>query len=248
MSRRACEAEISKGTVTVNGKKAEIGDKVTPGKDRVVWNGKGIVYRPNTEKIVIALNKPRGYVCTLNDERGRKKVSDLTADVDSRLFPVGRLDMASEGLLLLTNDGELANLLTHPRHHVPKLYRVTLEGTPGDDVLDKLRSMRELDGEAIMPVEVYRVDVRDASTRIDVVLHEGKNRQIRRMCDAVGCPVTRLRRLRIGNVGVSGIAPGKWRKLRDDEVAELKRIAKSAPNEQTSQYDVSYYLSNDEEI
>jgi 23S rRNA pseudouridine2605 synthase len=228
MSRRAAEAEITAGRVKVNGAVAGLGDKVEPGVDKVVWNGRGIVFKANAGKTVLAVNKPRGYVCTADDEKGRKKVTDLVAGLGLRLYPVGRLDMASEGLILLTDDGELTNLLTHPGHRIPKVYRVSVRGELGQTALGILRSPLELDGSPIEPVEVTVLDPGSAgrSARLEMVLYEGRNRQIRRMCEAAGLEVTRLRRVRIGCVSVNGIAPGSYRRLGDDEIAALRRMAR----------------------
>lgn len=226
MSRRAAEREIAEGHVAVNGRKAAIGDKVMPGVDKVAWNGRGIVYHSNERKTVVALNKPRGYVCTAKDEKGRRQVTELVADAEIRLYPIGRLDMASEGLLLLTDDGELANLLTHPRHHVPKVYRVSVRGTVDDRTLALLRSAMVIDGTPIRPVTVEVLEVNNGSAKLEMTLCEGRNRQIRKMCEQAHLEVSRLKRIRIGTVSVNGIAPGKWRVLRDDEVASLRRMAK----------------------
>ena len=231
LSRRAAEREIEAGHVKLNGQIAKIGDKVAPGVDKVVWNGRGIVFKDRVAKRVIALNKPRGYVCTMSDEKGRKQVTELVADAGKRLYPIGRLDMASEGLLLLTDDGEFANLLMHPRHHVPKLYRVSVSGKLDQKALELLRSPLEIDGTPIMPVEVAVMDSNDDGGHLEMVLLEGRNRQIRKMCEIAGLTVTRLRRTRIGCVSVNGIAPGSWRQLRDDEVALLRRMAKSGGDE-----------------
>lgn len=235
LSRRAAEDEIKAGRVKVNGNVAKLGDKIEPGKDKVVWNGRGIVMKRGEAKTVIALNKPRGYVCTMSDEKGRKQVTDLVADAGKRLYPIGRLDMASEGLLLLTDDGELANLLMHPRHHVPKLYRVSVSGTVDEKTLELLRSPLVIDGSAIKPVEVALIDSNEKGARLEMLLCEGRNRQIRKMCRIAGLEVTRLRRTNIGGISINGIAPGSWRKLRDDEVASLRRLAK-AKEEETYNY------------
>lgn len=231
MSRRAAEAEIAAGHVTVNGHPAQIGDKVLPGTDHVVWNGRGIVFHKNDKKTVIALNKPRGYVCTAKDEKGRRQVTKLVEDAGIRLYPIGRLDMASEGLLLMTDDGELANLLMHPRHHVEKVYRVSVRGKVTDETLALLRSPLEIDGAKILPVTVDPIEIGEDAAQLEMTLYEGRNRQIRKMCEIAHLEVARLRRVRIGCVSVNGIAPGHWRVLRDDEVATLKRMAKSAPIE-----------------
>ncbi len=231
MSRRAAEEEIAAGHVKVNGQTASLGDKVEPGTDRVVWNGRGITYKADRRRTVVAVNKPRGYVCTAKDEKGRKQVTDLTRDLGIRLYPVGRLDMASEGLILLTDDGDLANLLTHPRHSIPKVYRVSVRGELSGRALEVLRSPIEMDGSPIEPVEVTvleNVKSRDGteSSKLEMTLYEGRNRQIRRMCEAAGLEVARLRRVRIGNISVNGIAPGTYRVLSDSEVAALRRDAR----------------------
>lgn len=236
LSRRAAEKEIEAGHVKVNGIVASLGDKVEPGKDKVVWNGRGVVLKRGEPKTVIALNKPRGYVCTMSDEKGRKQVTELVADAGKRLYPIGRLDMASEGLLLLTDDGEFANLLMHPRHHVPKLYRVSVSGKLDQKALELLRSPLEIDGTPIMPVEVGVLDSNADGGHLEMVLLEGRNRQIRKMCEIAGLTVTRLRRIRIGCVSVNGIAPGSWRQLRDDEVALLRRMAKSGGDDTHNNY------------
>lgn len=229
MSRRAAEKEIAEGRVKVNGKIAGIGDSVEPGRDRVVWNGTGIVPK-NQTKTVVALNKPRGYVCTSKDEKGRKQVTELVSDLGKRLYPVGRLDMASEGLLLMTDDGDLANLLTHPGHAVAKIYRVSVRGIPDEKQLEVLSSPLLLEGETdpIEPVEVFVVDTdrQKNSARLEMTLYEGRNRQIRKMCAAAGLEVTRLRRIRIGNISVNGIAPGTYRVLTQRETDRLRSLAK----------------------
>ena len=231
MSRRAAEKEIIAGNVKVNGETATVGCCVEPGVDRVQWNGHGITYRAEERKITVALNKPRGYICTAKDEKDRKKVTDLVADAGVRLYPIGRLDMASEGLILLTNDGELANLLTHPKHMVPKVYRVSVYGDLTDRTLELLRSPMEIDGRPIEPVEVYLLENggEHKAHKLEMVLYEGRNRQIRKMCEQAHLEVARLKRTHIGNISVNGIAPGTYRVLGDDETAELRRWAKAAP-------------------
>ena len=231
MSRRAAEEEIAAGHVKVNGKVASLGDRVVPGADRIVWNGRGITQR-KASRITVALNKPRGYVCTMHDEKDRKNVSELVADVGSRLYPIGRLDMASDGLLLMTDDGELANLLTHPAHHVPKVYRVSVKGKIDEATLSKLGSALVIDGRPIVPVEVTVVDRKPDGARLEMTLYEGRNRQIRKMCEACGLEVSRLKRIRIGDISVNGIAPGTYRVLGDAEVAALRRAAKKGPKEE----------------
>jgi len=222
MSRRAAEAEIEAGHVKVNGEIAHLGDKITPGEDKVAWNGRGVVCYRKTFTTV-AVNKPRGYVCTAKDEKDRKQVTDLVKDLGIRLYPVGRLDMASEGLILLTDDGEFANMMTHPKYHLPKVYRVSVKGNLTEHRLELLRSALEIDGKPIQPVEVEVLEQDEKSAKLEMILYEGRNRQIRKMCEIAGLEVSRLRRTHIGGISVNGIAPGTYRKLTEKEVAELKK-------------------------
>ena len=227
MSRRAAEEEIRLGKVSVNGHVAELGEKIDPEIDEVVWRGRAIK-AGDADKICIMLNKPRGIVCTANDEKGRRNVTDLCRDVKGadgksiRLYPVGRLDMDSDGLLLLTNDGELANKLTHPRHSVPKIYHVTLKGRFEPESLSVLGEPVELDGRLTMKVRVRYVGGDEASTVAEFELFEGRNRQIRRMCELHGVRILRLQRVAIGKLKLGDLAEGKWRKLTNDEIKYLK--------------------------
>lgn len=217
LSRRAAEEEIAAGHVKVNGLTAQIGDKIDPDTDSVEWNGEPL-RKPTFQKpVYLMLNKPRGYVTTSNDEKGRKKVTDLVRDVHTRVYPVGRLDMNSEGLLLLTNDGEFANHLTHPRHEIPKIYRVTVSPAPTKEQLQILSAPMEIDGYRLRPVEVELLSENEMEMR----LYEGRNRQIRKMCDAVGLKVPRLRRIAIGKLKLGDLPLGKWRALTDAEVRYL---------------------------
>lgn len=228
LSRRAAEAEISAGTVTVNGITASVGDKITPGTDDVCWKGKPI--KPNAQKTghtYIMLHKPPGYVTTMSDERGRPCVTDLIADLPQRVYPVGRLDMYSEGLLLFTNDGALANKLTHPSHSISKLYLVKIKGVLTDKDIERLTAPMKLDGYTLRPIEA-KLCKSGAVDRggtlysvIQITLYEGRNRQIRRMCDAVGLIVLRLRRIAVGNLLLSDLPAGKWRHLTKQEVEYL---------------------------
>lgn len=227
MSRRAAEEQIKLGKITVNGRIATLGEKIDPEVDRVTWHGRPI--KPSVdEKICIMLNKPRGIVCTANDEKGRKNVTDLCRDVRDkngkkvRLYPVGRLDMDSDGLLLLTNDGSLANKLTHPRHSVPKIYHVTLCGRFDPESLHTLGEPVELDGRLTMRVNIRAVKTDDASTVAEFQLFEGRNRQIRRMCELHGVKIQRLQRVAIGELKLGELAEGKWRKLTQNEMEYLK--------------------------
>ena len=230
LSRRAAEAEIENGKVTVNGEVAYLGMRIDPSVDRVVYKGKELRPRRN-EKICVMLNKPRGFVTTLSDEKGRQTVSQLVENAGRRLYPIGRLDMDSDGLLLLTDDGELANRLTHPKHEIPKIYRVTVEGNVSAEILERLRSPMTLDGYEIMPVKTNVVKVENGETVLEMRLFEGRNRQIRKMCSQVGLKIRRLSRIAIGDLLLGSLEVGKWRKLTDKELDYL-RGKKSIPSEE----------------
>ena len=219
MSRRAAEKEISLGLVKVNGEVAKLGDRVTPHEDVVEYKGKTVI-PPNREKIYVMLNKPRGYVTTTSDEKGRADVTSLV-DVGARIYPVGRLDMDSDGLLLLTNDGELTNRLTHPRHEIPKIYHVTVSGQVDGETLSALSSEMTIDGYEILPVKTEIISSEKTSTVLRMTLFEGRNRQIRKMCDKCGLTVTRLSRVAIGSIELGGLRTGSWRYLTKDEVSYL---------------------------
>ena len=227
MSRRAAEAEILAGKVKVNGTVAELGTKIDPQHDKVLWNDKPVTASPQKKTICVLLNKPRGYVTTMQDEHGRKTVAELVKDVGTRLYPVGRLDLASEGLLLMTNDGELTNRLTHPKEGIYKVYHVVVGGNLTDGQLKRLTSPMVIDGYKIRPVPVNVLDRRKSKTGKDVtvlemVLFEGRNRQIRKMCELVHLPVLRLKRVAIGEISLHGVRVGEWRYLDEREIAYLK--------------------------
>ena len=227
MSRRAAEEEIKLGRVSVNGRIAELGEKIDPETDEIVYRGR--VIKPQIdEKICVMLNKPRGIVCTASDEKGRRNVTELCRDVKgadgqkARLYPIGRLDMDSDGLLLLTNDGALANKLTHPRHSIPKIYHVTLKGKFEPQSLSVLGEPVELDGRLTMRVRVKYVSGDESSTVAEFELFEGRNRQIRRMCELHGVRILRLQRVAIGKLKLGDLPEGKWRKLTAAEMSYLK--------------------------
>lgn len=245
LSRRAAEREIEAGHIKINGVVAKLGDKVEVGRDRVLWNGRGIYPKAKERKYVVALHKPRGYVCTANDEKGRKAVTELVDELSRRLYPVGRLDMQSEGLLLMTDDGAFANLMMHPKFHIPKEYRVSVKGKLDERAIEILSSPLVIDGYKITPATVTVVNKNAEGGRLDIIIHEGRNRQIRKMCEMAGLEVSRLRRTRIGPISLCGIAPGRYRILRDDEVAALRRLAKLNPPKPTELYE--YEESNFEE-
>ena len=229
MSRRAAEEEIKKGKVSVNGHVAELGEKVDPEADEVFFLGRPIKAQTD-QKICIMLNKPRGIVCTASDEKGRDNVTDLCRDVKDtngnplRLYPVGRLDMDSDGLLLLTNDGALANKLTHPRHSIPKIYHVTLKGKFSQGDLTTLGESIDIDGKTTLPVKVTKVGESDGETVACFELFEGRNRQIRRMCESHNVRILRLSRVAIGKIKLGELPVGKWRYLDENEIHYLKTI------------------------
>ncbi len=218
-SRRKAEDLIAAGKVKVNGKPASIGDKIDPSRDTVVVAGKKI--RKSKKNTYIMLHKPRGFITTLSDEMGRKCVAQLIEDVGTRVYPVGRLDRDSEGLLLLTDDGEFANSLTHPTHHVPKTYRVTIRPTITDEQITALTTGIEIDGRLTMPSEVRVLEKKEGRVVIEIIIYEGRNRQIRKMCDALGLEVARLKRTQIGSVKLGMLKQGDWRNLTDEEVHKL---------------------------
>ncbi len=223
LSRRAAEAEIAAGRVKVNGTVATLGTRVDPDTDVVEYQGKRLT-RPRAERICVMLNKPRGYVTTLSDEKGRRTVAELVSDLGRRVYPIGRLDMDSDGLLLLTDDGELANRLTHPRHEIPKIYHVRVRGTVSDAVLDKLRSPMDIDGYVIRPVptELLSSDPVTGQALLRMELWEGRNRQIRKMCAACSLTVLRLSRVAIGDLTLGELPQGSHRLLTEEELAYLR--------------------------
>ena len=222
-SRRKAEEMIMQKKVKVNGRVASVGDKVNPKKDTVTVNGKKIVR--HKKKYYIMLHKPRGFITTMNDERDRKCVAQLISDIEERVYPVGRLDRDSEGLLLMTNDGEFANAMTHPRKHVPKTYRVTLREKVNENHITKLTQEMVIDGHKTMPAEVRVVTREETRTVLEIILQEGRNRQIRKMCEQVGLTVIRLKRTAVGSVKLGMLAQGKWRDLTDEEVHKLASSA-----------------------
>ena len=219
-SRRKAEQWIQQGRVTINGAIAQLGDTADAEQDEILLDGqplpeaKGYVY--------ILLNKPRGYVTTLSDEKGRPNAAQLVQDCGCRVYPVGRLDMDSEGLLLFTNDGDFANALMHPKHQVKKTYEVWVTGyVPGGEV--RLSQPVTLDGYTIRKPEVRLLKAEENKAKFLVTIHEGRYRQVRRMCQAAGMQVTRLRRIREGSLSLGKLPLGAWRYLTQEEVAQLRR-------------------------
>lgn len=219
MSRRKAEEEIQRGNVTVNGRKATIGQKVIPGKDYVTFMGKTVIVTTK-EKIYLKLNKPRGYVSTMSDEKGRKCVADLVKNIPERVYPIGRLDLDSEGLLLMTNDGELANALMHPKAGIEKVYVVKVRTAPSEEQMRALNQSMEIDGYTILPCRVSCPEP-EIPNKLRFILKEGRNRQIRKMCEQVGLEVTRLKRIAEGKVQLGGLRSGTWEKLEGKELSAL---------------------------
>lgn len=220
MSRRAAEEAIRAGRVLVNGTVAGLGDKADPETDEILVDNKPL---PSPgEKVYIMLNKPRGYVTTLRDEQGRRNVSELVKDLGRRVYPVGRLDMYSEGLLLLTNDGDFANRLMHPSYEVTKVYRTWVQGEDIGPKIELLREPMEIDGYEIRPAQVEIAEVVPGGAVLDIRIHEGRNRQVRKMCDLAGLKVTRLCRISEGPLELGNLQCGKWRHLSETELAALK--------------------------
>ena len=222
MSRRSAERAIEAGNVKVNGVIARLGDKIDPGTDIVTFNGKIIKPLPKGNKRYIMLNKPLGYVCTASDEKGRKTVMELLKDVGDRVYPVGRLDMYSEGLLLLTNDGELTNRLTHPSGHFPKTYSVVIKGELSSEDISRLTSPMEIDGYRLKPVKVKIISYKNGATNTLFTLTEGRNRQIRKMCEACNLTIMRLTRIAIGKLKLGDLPRGTWRELTSAEINYLQ--------------------------
>ena len=218
-SRRKSEELIREGKVKINGKIAEIGDKVNPVKDVVTVNGKKV--SAVKDKYYIMLNKPRGYVTTMSDALGRKCVAELVSDVGAVVYPVGRLDRDSEGLLLMTNDGEFANSVMHPRKHISKTYRVTVRSNINDSQVERLENGILLEGKMTLPSEVHILEKSAERSVFEITIYEGRNRQIRKMCEDVSLEVIRLKRNSVGAVKLGMLQPGKWRELTDDEVRKL---------------------------
>lgn len=224
-SRRASERLIEEGRVAVNGAVVrELGAKVTPGVDAVALDGAPVVWVP--ECVVLMLNKPAGCLTTMRDDRGRACVADFVpTDRYPGLFAVGRLDFDTTGLLLFTTDGELGHALLHPSHHVDKVYEAAVRGVPSDAALDRLRAGVVLDDGPTQPAGVRTLSADGRSARLEITIHEGRKRQVKRMCEAIGHPVERLSRVSFGPLRLADLPEGAWRPLDPDEVVSLRRCA-----------------------
>ncbi len=220
-SRRKAEELISKGKVTLNGRPVKLGDKAGS-RDIIAVDGERIYIPKKKNKIYIMMNKPRGYVTTVSDELDRKCVIDLLSDLEERVYPIGRLDRNSEGLLLFTNDGEFANSIMHPSKHISKTYRVTVRPDISDEQLVRLAEGVEIDGKTTLPANVVVKDKQPGRVVLLITIKEGRNRQIRKMCEAVGLEVARLRRISIGPVKLGMLKSGTYRELTPDELRAIR--------------------------
>ncbi len=218
-SRRKSEELIDQGKVKVNGNVASIGDKINPKRDTVTVNGKKIVKQKSHTYIL--LHKPRGFITTMSDEMDRKCVAELIKDVPGRVYPVGRLDRDSEGMLLFTNDGEFANAMTHPTRHVPKTYRVTVRPSITEEQITRLTTGVIIEDRKTAPAEVRVITKQEGRVVLEIILYEGRNRQIRKMCEEVGLEVARLKRTAIGSIKLGMLKQGAYRELTEDEVRKL---------------------------
>ena len=215
---------IASGAVKVNGRPAALGDKIDPVKDTVTVFGKRV--RRTERTVYLLLHKPRGFVTTMSDELGRKCVTDLLRDVPERVYPIGRLDRESEGLLLMTNDGEFANLMMHPKHHIPKHYRVTVRPSVTDAQIIKMQDGMMIDGRMTAPAGVRVLEKQENRVVLEIILYEGRNRQIRKMCEQLGLDVARLKRTAMGPVRLGMLPQGQYRELTAEEVDKLTALAK----------------------
>ena len=222
-SRRHAEDLIRDGKVTVNGVVVtDMGVKIEPGRDIIMVNGQTVT--PESKKVYLMLNKPAGVLVTAQDTHDRKTVLDLIGDIDTRVFPVGRLDKDTEGLLLLTNDGALSFLLTHPSKEVTKEYHATVAGVPDEQQLDQLRQGVMIEGRLTAPARVDIIKSGNGNAILRIRIHEGRKRQVRRMCQAIGHPVSRLIRVQFGPLTMEGLAPGSYRYLSESELKALQAL------------------------
>ena len=230
-SRRKCEELISAGMVKVNGEVIrEMGTKVVPGRDKIEVAGKPV--ENEEEKVYFLLNKPKGYVTTIRDPQGRPKVTDLLKDIKQRVYPVGRLDFETRGLLLLTNDGEMTYALTHPKHEIGKTYAVLVLGVPSADKVKRFAKGLRLSDGVTAPAGVRILKKMGGNALLQIIIHEGRNRQIRRMCETIGHPVLDLQRTAIGFLQIEGLEEGKHRPLKNEEIKKLKAFIKAGGQNQ----------------
>lgn len=225
-SRRKAEEYIIAGRVTVNGRKAELGQRVDPRKDIIAIDGQRMAVERRSHKTYLMLYKPRGYVTTMKDEMDRRCVASLLEGAPAGVYPVGRLDKNSEGLLLCTNDGDFANLIMHPRNHISKTYRVTVRGVAEEKQLIAMSSGVMIDSGRTSPAQIRVLTETPERTVLEMVIHEGKNRQIRKMCEAVGLVVVRLKRTSVGPLRLGMLKPGSYRELTPAELTAIRNAVK----------------------
>ena len=226
LSRRKTEEYIAAGRIIVNGRPARLGHPVNPARDVIAIDGERVFFARKKQNLYIALNKPRGYVTTTSDELGRRCITELVQNAPGRVYPVGRLDRVSEGLILMTNDGAFANMIMHPSHHVKKTYRVTVSSDVTEEQVIALSVGVDIgDEKKTAPCSVLVLEKSADRSVLQMVIEEGRNRQVRRMCEAVGLQVKRLRRTSIGPVKLGMLQPGQWRELTAAEVGALRNAA-----------------------
>ena len=228
MSRRAAESAVIAGRVVINGEKASIGQKIIPEIDEILVDGVIVSQKPK-KYIYLAMYKPAGVVTTMSDEQGRLCVGDLLRDQEifndfGRVYPVGRLDMYSEGLLILTNDGETANKLMHPRHEISKIYHATIKGEPKRTLIKSLETPIEIDGKMTTAANVDIIEQKNGKTKLKIEIFEGRNRQIRRLCENLNLPILKLKRVGIGKLNIGNLSPGGLRHLSSSEIKYLRSI------------------------
>ncbi len=227
-SRRKAEEMIAAGRVRVNGRAAQIGDKADPKKDKITVDNKAVA--GGVRNMYYMLHKPRGFITTMSDEMGRKCVAELVADIPERVYPVGRLDRDSEGMLLMTNDGVFANAMMHPSTHIPKTYRVTVRPSITEEQITEMTVGMMIDGRKTAPAKVNVLSQEPGRVVLEIVLYEGRNRQIRNMCQQLGLEVARLKRVACGPVKLGMLQPGEYRRLTAEEVKKLNAAAKAGQN------------------
>lgn len=225
-SRRKAEQLIEQHRVQVNGRPATIGQKINPVKDLISIDGEKLIYQAKKQHVYLMMNKPRGYITSMYDDRGRRCVTDLLPDIDVRVFPVGRLDLNTEGLLLFTSDGAFANEIMHPSRDVTKTYRVTVRPDISDHQAAQLAGGVYIDGRKTAPANVRILDKQANRVVLELVIREGRNRQIRKMCEQVGLSVARLKRIAVGPLRLGMLAPGKCRELKAEELRAIRTAVK----------------------
>ena len=228
MSRRSAEYAVMRGRILINGEKAAVGQKVVPEIDEITVDGVLIAYKPPkvNKKIYIMLYKPAGIITTMSDEHDRQCIADIIKkdEIGERVYPVGRLDMYSEGLLILTNDGEIANKLMHPKNQVSKTYHALIKDELSSETIKKLAEPIEIDGRKTSPAKIDIIELKNGRTKLKIEIFEGRNRQIRRMCENLNLPVLKLKRVCVGKLNIGTLRPGQWRYLSNNEINYLREL------------------------